>query len=87
MKHLSLILKIILLVGFVGFVVFVGGCGDYSDEKVGDKALSGWAVRDSVDGFGTIIYTNDRGKNWVRQGSQSMITEPQNNHHRSKQAL
>jgi hypothetical protein len=73
MKHLSLILKIILL---VGFVVFVGGCGDYSDEKVGDKALSGWAMRDSVDGFGTIIYTNDRGKNWVRQGSQSMITEP-----------
>lgn len=58
----------------IGCVIFVGGCGD-SNDKPRIKALSGWAVGDSVDGYGTIIHTRDRGKNWVRQGNQEMIPD------------
>lgn len=72
MKYLNLFFKIIFLSGFLGFV---GSCGDDSDEKAGDQTFYGWAVGSSVDGYGTIIHTNDRGKKWIRQGSQTMIPD------------
>lgn len=68
MKRLILSFKIMLL---VGFVIFVGGCGDDSDEKV----LSGWAVGVSVDGYGTIIHSKDGGVTWTRQGDALSVPD------------
>lgn len=68
MKRLILSFKIMLI---VGFVIFVGGCGDDSDEKV----LSGWAVGVSVDGYGTIIHSKDGGVTWIRQGDALSVPD------------
>ncbi len=56
-------------------MVFDGGCGDDSDEKAGDQTLSGWAVGNPVDGYGTIIHTKDGGVTWTRLGGPKDIPD------------
>ncbi len=51
----------------------LSGCGGSSSALV--LPLIGWAVGSPVDNYGTIIHTEDGGKNWVRQGSATTIPD------------
>ena len=64
---------VILLVVVVTLSVMLGGCSGHSSALV--LPLIGWAVGTSADGYGAIIYTEDGGKNWVRQGSATTMPD------------
>ena len=64
---------VILLVVVVTLSIMLAGCGGSSSALV--LPLIGWAVGTSADGYGAIIYTEDGGKNWVRQGSATTIPD------------
>jgi len=51
-----------------------GGLEEYTPmmTKHARKAI-GWAVGRPVDGYGTILHTEDGGQNWVRQGTPEEI--------------
>jgi photosystem II stability/assembly factor-like uncharacterized protein len=39
------------------------------------RAYTGWAVGDSVDGYGTILHTTDSGETWVQQGQPGEVPD------------
>ena len=64
---------VILLVVVVTLSVMLGGCSGHSSALVFPPI--GWAAGSSADNYGTIIHTEDGGKNWVRQGSATTIPD------------
>lgn len=52
---------------------FLVGCG--SDDSGTPAKMVGWAVGESVNGFGTILHTDNGGKTWIRQGDSTQISD------------
>lgn len=75
MKRLTLSSMAMFL---IGLTVLTGGCSDDSNEQV-LTGQAGWIAGSPVDGYGTILHTQDGGNTWVRQGSQEMIHDVQLN--------
>jgi len=66
MKNLHKVMLCITVLA--GIVLVINGCDGRHPENP-----TGWAVGDSVDGYGAILNTIDAGENWVRQGSAQDI--------------
>jgi photosystem II stability/assembly factor-like uncharacterized protein len=52
-------------------IALMTGCGEDNDTT----KYTGWAIGANVEGYGTIIHTEDSGKTWVRQGDASSIPD------------
>ena len=81
-KRTYLILSVILLLGTfftLGFSNITHNADQLSQPsdriKPGFNGGVGWAVGDSVDGYGTILHTTDGGDHWVRQGTPDEIPD------------
>lgn len=57
---------------FLG-LFFLGACG--SDTSDTPARMIGWTVGGSVNGFGTILHTDNGGKTWTRQGDASQLPD------------
>ena len=58
---------------FLG-LFFLGACGsDTSDTP--PASMIGWAVGRAVNGFATILHTDNGGKTWTRQGDASQLPD------------
>jgi len=57
---------------FLG-LFFLGACG--SDTSDTPARMIGWTVGGSVNGFGTILHTDNGGKTWIRQGDASQLPD------------
>lgn len=55
----------------IGLIFFQLSCK--KDSIIEDTGVYGWTIGDSIDGYGTIIYTSDGGENWIRQGDITSI--------------
>ena len=49
--------------------------GEVVCDVVMDIITAGWAVGAGDSGYGTILYSSDAGRSWVRQGSPSMVPD------------
>jgi photosystem II stability/assembly factor-like uncharacterized protein len=56
---------------------FLGACG--SDTSNTPANMIGWAVGRAVNGFGTILHTDNGGKTWTRQGDASQLPDTEFN--------
>ena len=81
-KRTYLIMTVILLLGTfftLGFSNITHNADQLSQPsdriKPGFNGGVGWAVGDSVDGYGTILHTTDGGETWERQGLQVEIPD------------
>lgn len=71
MKRLVLFISIFT---FTGLIIFSISCKkNKNTSQPIDTGIYGWAVGDTLNGYGTIIYTNNGGKTWVRQGNAQTI--------------
>ena len=71
MKRLVLFISIFT---FTGLIIFSISCKkNKNTSQPIDTGIYGWAVGYTLDGYGTIIYTNNGGKTWVRQGNAQTI--------------
>jgi len=52
---------------------FLGACG--SDTSDTPARRRGWTVGESVNGFGTILHTDNGGKTWTRQGDALQLPD------------
>jgi len=51
-------------------LLFLGACGSDSSSD-----MVGWTVGESVNGFGTILYSDNGGKTWTRQGDALQLPD------------
>jgi photosystem II stability/assembly factor-like uncharacterized protein len=63
---------LIMLFMMIVMISLIIHCKDDETDNP-DDMLAGWIVGSSYDGYGTILYTPDGGKNWIRQGSADVI--------------
>jgi len=52
---------------------FLGACGSGSSDT--PAKMIGWTVGQSVNGFGTILHTDNGGKTWTRQGDAAQLPD------------
>jgi photosystem II stability/assembly factor-like uncharacterized protein len=64
-----------LMISMAPVPAFAGWADEVKEALVLHRWVSGWAVGESADGYGTIIHTTDGGKTWVRQGNPEMIPD------------
>jgi photosystem II stability/assembly factor-like uncharacterized protein len=62
-----------LRIGFLIVLLVLGIGVDGIGSRAWARAYVGWAAGDVADGYGTILYTDDGGDSWVRQGSPGDI--------------
>ena len=55
--------------------VNIAAGGEVVCDVVMDIITAGWAVGAGDSGYGTILYSSDAGRSWVRQGSPSMVPD------------
>jgi photosystem II stability/assembly factor-like uncharacterized protein len=68
MKPLSRIILIMALISIFAY------CKDEEEENPVDQ-MKGWVAGSSYEGYGVILFTENGGKTWTRQGSQEVIPD------------